>query len=131
MSRKRRHRQRRARREAAQVAAPESRCGRYELLERLAAGGMAEVFRARVRGSAGFERDVVLKRLHPANADDPEFVEMFTDEARLLGYLHHPNVVEALDFYKQDGKLFLVLEHVPGPSLSRVLRSGHEVPPAI
>lgn len=101
---------RRKRRRAEARRADERRCGRYELLHPLGAGGMAEVFKARVTGSAGFRRDVVLKRLHAANNDDPEFVSMFTDEARILGVLHHPNVVQALDFGRENDKLFLVLE---------------------
>ncbi|HVR03530.1 MAG TPA: serine/threonine-protein kinase, partial [Polyangia bacterium] len=111
--------------------ADERRCGRYELLHPLGAGGMAEVFKARVTGSAGFRRDVVLKRLHAANNDDPEFVSMFTDEARILGVLHHPNVVQALDFGRENDKLFLVLEYVEGPSLARVLRHRRPVPAGI
>jgi serine/threonine protein kinase len=92
---------------------------------------MAEVFKARVTGAAGFQRDVVLKRLHSSNYEDPEFVSMFTDEARILGMLHHPNVVQALDFGEDDDKLFLILEYVEGPSLARVLRDRRGVSPAI
>jgi serine/threonine protein kinase len=107
------------------------RCGRYEILHPLGVGGMAEVYKARVAGPAGFQREVVLKRLHACHGQDPEFVAMFEDEARILGLLHHPNVVQALDFAKSDGQLHLVLEYVEGPSLGRVLRSGRTVPPAI
>jgi eukaryotic-like serine/threonine-protein kinase len=93
---------------------------------------MAEVFKARTRGPAGFQRDVVIKRLLPANIEDLEFVNMFSDEARILGCLHHQNVVQALDFAEDDGGLFLVLEYVEGPSLARVLRTGdRKVPPAV
>jgi serine/threonine-protein kinase len=92
---------------------------------------MAEVFKARVAGSAGFQRYVVLKRMHAAASDDPELVSMFTDEARLLGFLRHPNVVQALDFYKKDGQLSLVLEYLEGPTLSQVFRRGRVVPPEI
>jgi hypothetical protein len=115
----------------AHAGDPKRRCGRYELLHPLGVGGMAEVFKARVSGAAGFRRDVVLKRLHAANDDDPEFVNMFKDEARILGMLHHPNIVEALDFGEADDKLFLVLEHVEGPSLARVLRDRRGVSPSI
>jgi serine/threonine-protein kinase len=92
---------------------------------------MAEVFKARAVGSAGFARDVVVKRLHAFNSADPEFVSMFTDEARILGTLHHPNVVQALDFYREEDHLCLVLEYVEGPALSRICREGREVPPAV
>jgi serine/threonine-protein kinase len=92
---------------------------------------MAEVFKARMTGPAGFCRDVVLKRLLPRTNDDQEFVNMFADEARILGALNHPNVVQAFDFGTDDLEPFLVLEYVEGPSLSRVLRKGRPVAPAI
>jgi serine/threonine protein kinase len=104
---------------------------RYRVLESLGLGGMGEVFKARLTGSAGFQHDVVLKRLHAQNVGDSEFATMFGDEARLLGFLRHPNVVQALDFYEEGGQLFLVLEYIEGPSLSDIFRDGRDVPPAI
>jgi serine/threonine protein kinase len=92
---------------------------------------MAEVFKARMTGPAGFRRDVVLKRLRPATNDDQEFVNMFADEARILGALNHPNVVQAFDFDSDGLEPFLVLEYIEGPSLSRVLGRGRPVAPAI
>jgi serine/threonine-protein kinase len=118
-------------RSTAQRTSAERRCGRYELLQSLGAGGMAEIFKARLTGPAGFHRDVVLKRLLAANADDQEFVNMFTDEARILGVLHHPNIVQALDFGSDDARPFLVLEYLEGPSLARVLRARRPVPPVV
>ncbi len=99
------------------------RVGRYELLQPLGAGGMAELFRARATGPAGFEREVVIKRILPTHGDDAEFIRMFEDEARILGLMHHPNVVEAYDFGEEGGTPYLALEYVDGPSLSRVLRT--------
>jgi serine/threonine-protein kinase len=84
---------------------------------------MAEVFKARASGPGGFERTVVVKRILPANGEDPEFVRMFIAEAKILGMLHHPNVVQAYDFGEADGTLFLVLEFVDGPSIARILRA--------
>jgi eukaryotic-like serine/threonine-protein kinase len=96
---------------------------------------MAEVFKARAIGPAGFERDVVVKRILPAYGGDEDFVRMFTDEARILGLIHHPNVVQAFEFGDDDGTLFLALEYVEGPSLSRILRAlraaNRRMPPAI
>jgi serine/threonine-protein kinase len=92
---------------------------------------MAEVFKARLTGPAGFRRDVVLKRLLSPRNDDQEFVNMFADEARTLGALNHPNIVQAFDFGTDNLEPFLVLEYVEGPSLSRVLRKGRPVAPAI
>ena len=97
--------------------------GRYELLHPLGAGGMAEVFKARAFGPAGFARDVVIKRILPAYGSDPDFVRMFVDEARILGLVRHPNVVQVYDFGEDNGTLYLALEYVEGPSLSRILRT--------
>lgn len=109
--------------------------GRYELLQPLGVGGMAQVFKARAVGPGGFRRDVVVKRILPEHGRDAEFIRMFVDEAKLLGLLHHPNVVQVYDFGEQDGVLFLALEYVDGPSLSRVLRTlrgaNKRMPPAI
>jgi serine/threonine protein kinase len=112
-----------------------AKLGRYELIEPLGVGGMAEVWRARTVGPGGFERQVVIKRIQPVHGNDPEFVRMFVDEAKILGMLHHPNVVQAYDFGDDDGTLFLALEYVDGPSVSRVLRAlrgaDRRMPPAV
>ncbi len=108
------------------------RLGRYELIDLLGVGGMAEVFKARCTGPGGFERTVVLKRILPAHGRDREFVRMFVDEAKILGMLHHPNVVQVYDFGESDGTLFLVLEYVDGPSLgdaiSALKKAGRSMP---
>jgi serine/threonine-protein kinase len=109
--------------------------GRYELLYPLGVGGMAEIFKARALGPAGYARDVVIKRILPAHGDDLDFIRMFEAEANILGRLHHPNVVEVYDFGTDGGLPFLALEYVDGPSLSRVLRTlraaNRKMPPAI
>jgi serine/threonine-protein kinase len=96
---------------------------------------MAQVFKARALGPGGFQRDVVVKRILPEYGRDTEFIRMFVDEAKLLGLLHHPNVVQVYEFGEDDGVLFLALEYVEGPSLSRVLRTlrgaNKRMPPAI
>jgi serine/threonine-protein kinase len=84
---------------------------------------MAEAFKATYLGPGGFERTAVVKRMLPSNCGDPEFLRMFTAEAKILGMLHHPNVVQAYDFGENDGTLFLVLEYVDGPSLGDLLRA--------
>jgi len=112
-----------------------SELGRYRLLEPLGRGGMAEVWKARSCGPSGFEHDVVIKRIQPAHGTDPEFVQLFLEEARISGMLHHANIVQVHDFVDEGGDLFLVLEYVEGPSLSRALRAlrsvGRAMPPAI
>ena len=109
--------------------------GRYELLQPLGVGGMAQVFKARALGPGGFQRDVVVKRILPEHGRDTEFIRMFVDEAKILGMLHHPNIVQVYDFGEDNGVLFLALEYVEGPSLSRVLRTlrgaNKRMPPAI
>jgi serine/threonine-protein kinase len=107
---------------AANPAPSIGQLGRYRLIKSLGAGGMAEAFKATYSGPGGFERTVVVKRILPANGGDPEFLRMFTAEAKILGMLHHPNVVQAYDFGESDGALFLVLEYVDGPSLGRLLK---------
>jgi serine/threonine protein kinase len=119
------------------VTVPEGleKVGRYQLIELLGVGGMAEVFKARCSGPGGFERTVVVKRILPAHCEDPEFVRMFVAEAKILGMVHHPNVVQVYDFGEADGALFLVLEYVDGPSMLRLmyaLRAANRlVPPVI
>ncbi len=106
--------------------------GRYALYNAIAAGGMATVHLGRLLGPVGFSRTVAIKRLHAQFASDPEFVSMFLDEARLAARIRHPNVVPTLDVVATGGELFLVMEYVPGESvsrLSRALRERHQTIP--
>jgi serine/threonine protein kinase len=109
--------------------------GRYQLVELLGIGGMAEVFKARCTGPGGFQRTVVLKRILPAHGRDHGFLRMFVSEAKILGMLNHPNVVQVYDFGESDGTLFLVLEYVDGPSLGEAIvalrRAGRSMPPLV
>lgn len=99
--------------------------GRYETLFRIAAGGMAEVYAARVRGEAGFQKLVALKRMLPHLTDDERFVTMFMDEGRLAANISSPNVVSTLDLGRaDDGSLYLVMELVLGTTLSGLLRNA-------
>src|SRR5688572_8988730 len=83
--------------------------GRYELLERMGSGGMADVFRAASIGSQGFRRVVVIKRIQRALAGSPELVGLFRDEARISALLNHPNIVQVHDFGRVDGTPFLAM----------------------
>jgi eukaryotic-like serine/threonine-protein kinase len=100
--------------------------GRYALYGSIAAGGMATVHLGRLLGPVGFSRTVAIKRLHAQFASDPEFVSMFLDEARLAARIRHPNVVPTLDVVANGGELFLVMEYVPGESVSRLARAMRE-----
>jgi serine/threonine-protein kinase len=96
--------------------------GKYFLHERVGVGGMAEVFRATYSPEGGFEKQVAVKRVLPAFADDEEFIGLFRREAELGSLLIHPNVVQVLDLGRHQGTLFLAMEYVDGLSLSALLR---------
>src|ERR1700722_15077431 len=98
--------------------------GRYALYGAIASGGMATVHLGRLLGPVGFSRTVAIKRLHAQFAADPEFVAMFLDEARLAARIRHPNVVPTLDVVATSGELFLVMEYVPGESMSQLVRAA-------
>jgi serine/threonine protein kinase len=100
--------------------------GRYALYDRIASGGMATVHLGRLLGPVGFSRTVAIKRLLPQFAEDPEFVSMFLDEARLAARIRHPNVVPTLDVVSTQGEIFLVMEYIQGDSLARLIRALHQ-----
>jgi len=108
------------------------RLDRFELIAELASGGMATVYLARLSGVAGFQRLVAIKRLHPHLARDPDFVEMFLDEARLAARIHHPNVVPIQEVGESERGYYLVMDYVEGDTLARLLsraaQAGTQVP---
>jgi eukaryotic-like serine/threonine-protein kinase len=95
---------------------------RYALFDVIATGGMASVHLGRLMGPVGFSRTVAIKRLHENFARDPEFVAMFLDEARLVARIRHPNVVQTLDVVASAQELLLVMEYVPGESLTLLIK---------
>lgn len=94
--------------------------GRYELLERLGRGGMAEVYRAH---QSSLDRFVAIKLLHPFLADDPEFTARFSREAQNIARLKHPNIVQVYDFEtdSETETYYMVMELIEGPTLKDVL----------
>lgn len=106
--------------------------GPYELLERIATGGMAEVYLARRAGPHGFQKVVAVKRILPQLAQDNDFVAMFIDEARVCARLAHPNIVQVFDFGEHDGELYMAMEYVDGTTAARLVRAaaarGEDVP---
>jgi len=92
---------------------------RYQLLERIGTGGMADVFRAR---DLMLERSVAIKILHETYSDDQSFQDRFKQEARAAANLSHPNIVTVHDFGFDHGQLFIVMEHIPGKDLKTILR---------
>ncbi|MDI1446451.1 serine/threonine-protein kinase [Polyangium sp. 6x1] len=103
---------------------PGSTLGRYEILLRVAQGGMASVWAARLQGSRGFQKTVAIKTMLPDVSDDPDFETMFLDEARVAARIRHPNVVEIFDLGEQDDILYIVMEWVEGDTLSTVQKAA-------
>jgi serine/threonine-protein kinase len=99
---------------------------RYELLVKIASGGMATVFLGQVRGAAGFRRYVAIKRAHAHLLENPTFKQMLIDEARLASHIHHPNVISVLDVEERRGELLLVMDYVEGAALSDLLAKALE-----
>jgi eukaryotic-like serine/threonine-protein kinase len=102
------------------------RLGKFEILALLALGGTAEIYLARIGGAAGFEKYVVVKCLHDHLADDPEFVKMFLDEARLAAHLDHSNIVQTMELGQHDGRYYMVMEFLAGLSLAMIVRRATE-----
>jgi serine/threonine-protein kinase len=109
--------------------------GRYELIARLATGGMAEILLARQAGVGNFSRLVVVKRILPHLAEMPRFVEMFLEEARLAALIQHPNVVQIHDVDQYKGNHFIAMEFIDGLSVGglcrRMRQQGQAVPYAV
>jgi eukaryotic-like serine/threonine-protein kinase len=97
--------------------------GKYTLLRRIAAGGMAELFLALHRSVAGFEKLVVIKRILPSMIRDQEFIDMLLREARIAATLSHPNIVQIFDVGEIDGVYFIAMEHIHGEDIQGILRS--------
>jgi serine/threonine-protein kinase len=95
--------------------------GKYLLLERLAAGGMAEVYLSKSLGASGIGKFVAIKRILPQFTDNEEFVSMFKEEAKLVMNLNHGNVVSIYDFGIEHKQFFLVMEFVEGQNLRQLL----------
>lgn len=100
--------------------------GPYRLLQKIAVGGMAEVFKAKRTGVEGFEKVVAVKRILPHLSDNKEFVEMFIDEAKMVAGLTHPNIVQISDLGKIDKSYYIAMEYVHGRDLRSILRRAKE-----
>lgn len=98
--------------------------GKYLLDEELARGGMSRVFRARLRGPGGFEKKLVVKQILPELAKDPDFIQLFVQEANTLVQLSHPNLVPVYELGVVDGVYFLAMEWVEGATVAELLREG-------
>ncbi len=105
---------------------PGAMVGRWEILKRLGSGGMADVYLARSKGEAGFEKIVAVKVMHPHLARNPRAVDHFLDEARLAVSITHPNVVGIQDLGKIGNDYVIVMEYVDGLDLERLLTGARE-----
>ena len=96
--------------------------GQYQLIEKIAQGGMAEIFRGKALDPYGIERAVVIKRILPHIAASPEFVEMLIDEAKIAVQLSHGNIAQVYDLGKVVDDYFIVMEYVEGKTLSQIMK---------
>ncbi len=108
--------------------------GRYRLVERLGAGGMAVVYKAIVEGPKGFTRPFVIKRILPTFSRDESFVNMLLTEARLSALLRHPAIVQVHELGEADGEFYLAMEYVDGHDLQTIMKKAAQqkrpIPPA-
>ncbi len=95
--------------------------GKYMLLNRIAVGGMAEVFRAKLEGVAGFERYVAIKRILPSVAEDKDFIDMFLDEARIAGQLNHVNICPIYELGRVERTYYIAMEFVDGKDVLQTI----------
>ncbi len=111
-------------REARRIrAARQQSIGNYEVLRKLAIGGMGEVFLARQKGPVDFSRQVVLKKLHARFTRDPQFVTMFLNEARIVASLTHPNIIHVYEFFEDGDGYVIAMEYVRGGTVLSLLRA--------
>ncbi len=95
--------------------------GRYHLLELIASGGMGEVYRARLAGVEGFNKNVALKRIYPHLSSDESYRKLFIQEAKVVAQLSHPNIVQVLELGAHDDDLFIAMEFVDGVDVGKLI----------
>ncbi len=98
-----------------------SKFGKYRLLKNIGLGGMAEISLAKEEGIGGFERFVVIKKILSHYANDEKFIKMFFDEAKLAAQLSHPNIVQIIEFGKQNDNYFLAMEYIAGADIEKII----------
>ena len=96
--------------------------GKYQILERIATGGMAEIYKAKLEGIGGFQRTFAIKRILPNLSQNSEYIAMLVDEAKVAGLLSHANIVQILDLGQVDNIWYIAMEYVHGRDLGAVLR---------
>ncbi len=96
--------------------------GKYQILQRIATGGMAEIYKAKLEGIGGFQRTFAIKRILPNLSQNSEYIAMLVDEAKVAGLLSHANIVQILDLGQVDGIWYIAMEYVDGRDLGATLR---------
>jgi serine/threonine protein kinase len=109
--------------------------GRYKLVKKIGAGGMAEVYLARAYGAQGIEKQLVIKRILPAYVRDAHFITMFVDEAQVASRLNHSNIVQIYSFEQIGRDYVLAMEYIDGADLTRLMvasrRGSFPIPPEL
>jgi len=100
--------------------------GKYQILERIATGGMAEIYKAKLEGIGGFQRTFAIKRILPNLSQNSEYIAMLVDEAKVAGLLSHANIVQILDLGQVDNIWYIAMEYVHGRDLGAVLRRARK-----
>jgi TonB family protein len=100
--------------------------GQYVLIEKIATGGMAEVWKARMRGVEGFQKIVAIKKILPHLSDNQDFIEMFVDEAKLAAQLNHNNIIHIYDLGKIQSSYYIAMEYIDGYDLKNILKKAQE-----
>ncbi|MGD9301497.1 MAG: protein kinase [Desulfobacterales bacterium] len=100
--------------------------GKYQLLDKIAVGGMAELFRAKLTGAQGFEKLIVIKKILPNLSGEQNLVTAFIDEAKLAALLHHENIIQIYDFGSMDDQYFIAMEYLFGKDLRTITRMARK-----
>ncbi|MBI2981866.1 MAG: serine/threonine protein kinase [Deltaproteobacteria bacterium] len=102
------------------------RLGRYRIVDRIAVGGMAELFLGNLEGARGFEKRVAIKQILPQWSQDPDFVAMLVDEAKIVVQLNHPNIVQVIELGHEGETYFIAMEYIDGTDLRGLLHQKKE-----
>jgi serine/threonine protein kinase len=109
--------------------------GKYRLVKKLAAGGMAQIYLASIEGPDGFSKTCVIKKVLPELANRSDFCEMFVLEAKVAALFNHPNIIQIFDFGKITDEYYLAMEYIEGPSLEELMirakRAGDALGPKL
>ncbi len=102
------------------------RFGKYLLMDKLATGGMAQLYKGKMEGVEGFEKLVAIKQILPHLAEEKELVTSFIDEAKLAAMLHHQNIVQIYDFGNMEGTYYIAMEYLQGKDLRMIISRAKE-----